>query len=47
MAEIYVSQNEFDAALSAYAALIIRQPAQASLFTKRIEEIKELQRNKR
>ncbi len=47
MAEIYVSQNEFDAALSAYDALIIRQPAQAALFAKRIEEIKELQRNRR
>ncbi len=47
MAEIYVSQNEFDAALSAYEALIIRHPAQAVLFSKRIEEIKELQRNNR
>jgi tetratricopeptide (TPR) repeat protein len=45
MAEIYVSQNEFDAAISAYESLINRQPEQSVLFGKRIDEIKELKKN--
>ncbi len=46
MAEIYASQNEFGAAISAYEALILRQPEQSALFSRRIDELKEAQKNR-
>jgi tetratricopeptide (TPR) repeat protein len=47
MAEIYVSQNEFDAAIAAYEALSARQPEQSAVFAKRIEDIKALRESRR
>ncbi len=46
MAEIYVSQDKLDAAISAYQSLIIRQPAQSAVFAKRIAELQELLKNR-
>ena len=47
MAEIYVSQNEFDAAIAAYEALSLRQPEQSAVFARRIEDIKILRESRR
>ena len=44
MAEIYASQQKFDAAIVAYEVLRTRQPEQSATFTRRIEELREQQR---
>ena len=45
MAEIYASQNEYEAAISAYKSLIVRQPEQSAAFGKRIVELQALLKN--